>query len=251
MKPLLLWMLLAGAIVMPVARADTTFELPGDVNCDENTMSCSETYAFFLPAVVGIDTVYAPDGTTVVQTLVDVVLGSALGPTLANDIATDGSTFPTQLQENLGSFTTLTDLQFNLDNGFYSFFPTTCPVPPNEMLTQAGNLIASGISFENVMGAVTSPSIYPDLTGAVSNATVTGNSVSEYGVDAFNLDVTTTGSYCGEPVPEGYSLLLVETDVIDSYIENITEVESPSPEPATWTMFLGGMAMLFIGRRRK
>ena len=249
MKPLLPWMLLAAAVFfVPVARADTTFTLPGDVDCDENTMMCSETYAFVMPAIVGIDTVYAPDGITVVETLVDVVLGSPLGPTLANDIATDGSTFPTELEDSLGPFTTLTDLQFNLDNGLFDFFPTRCPLPPVEMLTQSGNLITDGINYGSVSGGVTSPSIYPDLTGAVSNATVTADTVSEYGLDAFNLVVTTTGSYCGEPIPAGYTLETAQTDVVKSYVENITEVENSAPEPASWALVLAGVAIL---RRRR
>ncbi len=250
MKPLIWTLVAAAVIVAPVARADTTFTLPGDVDCDENTMSCSETYSYFLPAIVGIDTVYAPDGTTVLETLTDVVIGSPLGPTLAYDIANDGSTFPTQLETNLAPFTTWSDLQYLLDNNLYDFFPTACPVPPNEMLTQAGNLINSGITFENVTGGTTSPSIYTDLTGAVSNATVTSDTVSEYGVDAFNVSATTTGSYCGEPLPDGYPLLLVQTVVVDSYVENITEVENSSsaPEPASWMLALAGIAILF--RRR-
>lgn len=232
------------------ARADTYFNV-GVFACDENTLACSSSAAYGLQAIIGIDTVYAPDGVTVVETLDDVVLESALGPLIANDIATDGSTFPTQFETSLAPFTTLTDVQFDEDNQFYSEDPADCPEPPNEMLTQAGNLLGSGVTINFLGGGeASSPNIYPDLTGAVSNATVTGDANSFYGSDVFSVDVYTGSTVCGTTLPAGYTVRIVQSVVINASVENITETENSSaPEPASGILLLGGFAIL-TGRRR-
>ena len=234
-----------------VARADTYFNV-GVFNCDENTLACSSSDSYSLAAIVGIDTVYAPGGTTVVETLEDIVLESALGPLIANDIATDGSTFPTQLEDNLAPFTTLTDAQFDEDNQFSSQDPAGCPLPPNEMLTQAGNLV-SGVPID-FLGSETdsSPAIYPDLTGAVSNATVTSDTISSYNNDVFSVDVYVSSPVCGTTLPAGYTVRIVQSVVINASEEIITETENSSaPEPASWMLTPGGIALLIIRRRIK
>ena len=134
---------------MPAARADTYFSYGNYFGCDENTLICTTSDSYGLQAVVGIDTVYDSDGTTVLETLTDIVLENPLGPTIANDIATDIGNQPPQLQANLAPFTTLTDAQFAEDNEFLNEDPTDCPLQPTEMLTQSGSLI-NGVTLEKL-----------------------------------------------------------------------------------------------------
>ena len=244
-----------------VARADTYFDVGNYFGCSETTLICSSSDSYGLDAIVGIDTVYAPDGVTVIETLTDIVWENPLGPIIANDIATDGSTFPVQLENNLAPFTTLTDVQFDEDNQFFTEDPTDCPLQPTEMLTQAGNLI-TGVPIDYLGGGeASSPNIYSDLTGSVSNATVTSDVNSLYDNDVFSVDPyvtaappspppTTSTDVCGTILPAGYYVRMVQSVVINASVENITETENSSaPEPSCATLLLSGITLLIVGRR--
>jgi len=245
--------LLALVAFMPAARADLTF-----VNCDADTLTCTFNDSAIIYAVIGVDTVYAPDGTTVLETLSDVVIDSPLGPLIANDIATDTGNQPPLLQDNLTPFTTLTNVQFAEDNEFNGQDLPGCPTPPNEMLTEAGSLI-SGVSLDYLgkddMGdpIFTSPSIYTDLTGAVSGATVTSDVVSNAGSDVYSYHLNNLPlPVCGSNPPAGYSVDIVQSMVVDTSIENITEEEDSSvPEPGAAMLIGSGLALVFLWGKMK
>jgi hypothetical protein len=243
--------LLAALALEPAARADTTF-VDGQLNCDKTTMVCSGTYIFSFPVIVGIDTVLAPNGATVVQTLTDYYVDTALSPTLANDIATDPAQ-PPQLQANLAPFTLLTDLQFVDDNFYLGQNLPGCPNPPSGLfLNQAGSLITAVTRQSLGSETYSSPNILADLTSAVSNATVSSDSISAYGDDVYNLDITGGSTVCGQTLPVGYTSLMVQSVVVTASVEHITEVQNSSvPEPrSAYELFAGATVALWIAKRK-
>jgi len=248
MKP---WFYLLTLVALAQAANASEFEIGGDFACLTDTQICSATYSFFFNAVVGVDTVYAPDGVTPLYTLTDVALNGALSPSLASQVETD-STQPSGLTSNLGPFTTLSDTDFVVDE-----YGSPCTGSnPNEFLTQSGTLVTSGVTFNSVSGGITSPSIYTDLTGAVTNATVTSDVVNVADLQGYNLDILFPGqtSVCGIQIPAGYTAEMVQTVAWHTYLESISEVEtgvatSPAPEPRFGTLIGIAIAGLALARR--
>ena len=236
------------ALLTPLARGDV-FNL-GPFNCITSGQLagiCAANNVFSLDAVVGVDTVYAPGGVTPLYTISDLVLENAIPPTLASEVQADTSQ-PALLRSNLAPFTTVSDLNFfESALASYNFTP--------EFLVQSGSLITNGITLTAVSGGETSPSIYPDLTGAVSNAFVTGDTVSLADANVYNNTVESgpgPAMFDGQMIPAGYTAEIVTSLVINNYIENITETETSAvPEPSSLVLGLTALIFPLLEMRRR
>jgi len=238
--------LLGFAALAPALAAASVFDV-GGFNCITEENVCNADEVAPLDAVIGLDTVYAPDGITPLYTLTDVTLQNAIGPNLASQIAGD-STQPVQLQENLGPFTTLTDLAFaENEQGFCN------GTNVGELLTQGGSLVTLGGSDTpaGLESAVTN-----DLTGAVSGATVTSNVVSLFDSDVYSVDPGAGPgpiTICGASIPAGYNVMFYQSIVVNSYFDTITETElSPAsavPEPSIGALL--ALVPLALAARRE
>lgn len=241
-----IWLLALTALAPALATA-SLFDV-GGFNCVTEQNVCNGDESTGLDAVIGIDTVYAPDGITPLYTLTDVTFQNAIGPNLASQIAGD-STQPVQLQENLGPFTTLTDVAFaENEQGFCN------GTNVGELLTQSGSLVTLGSDTP----AALETAVTNDLTGAVSGATVTSNVVSLADSDVYSVDPEAgVGpiTICGASIPAGYTVKFYQSIVINSYFDTITEIEaSPAsavPEPSLVALLPLGLLVLAARREMK
>jgi hypothetical protein len=213
---------------VPAARADTDYDI---------------SYNYNFNVLVGIDTVLAPDGVTVVETLADIVMTSVISPNFADLIATD-SDQPAFLQNNAGDFATLTPWE----NAVTEMCGTLTPA----LLDQAGTIQTSGVSFAFSSGIWASSTMDADLIGSVPNASVTGDSSSLFydtpdylGIVEDPVDDT---SVCGTLIPDGDTPAIVSTVHVNTFVENITEQQNSAtvPEPASWILMLGVGVILFL-----